>query len=377
MTQDTEIGRILMPGPTYLGMWARDTGVATLGLNRLGMTDLSGELLRRYWSVQITDNSDLTQFVFRNKGRASWTVADSFTPTETQLRAESGAFPTCVYIRTPEFPPGTREVYTDRADPDGTLWLIIALADYARHGGDRTTLHALSSQVVQAVRYLASRDVDHDHLLEQGPNEDWADTLLRRGKVSYTQALWYRCLRSAEYIFAETGQDDCRSWCARERPLVRAAINRALITRHGFYANFADGDYTSLHRSLDTALLVAFGVPPKEQARPLLSRLDGLEGPFGPAVVEPGVAVADMGPSKYPPGQYQNEGIWPWIASYHALAWACLGNRKRAREIILKVLPPALDTVHEWIDNLSGEHHHPNFATGAGALAWAITEGGL
>jgi hypothetical protein len=31
-TVDTEIGRIVMPGPTYLGMWARDTGVVTLVL---------------------------------------------------------------------------------------------------------------------------------------------------------------------------------------------------------------------------------------------------------------------------------------------------------------------------------------------------------
>jgi hypothetical protein len=34
-------------------------------------------------------------------------------------------------------------------------------------------------------------------------------------------------------------------------------------------------------------------------------------------------------------------------------------------------------TIFEWVDNLTGERHHPDFATAAGALAWAILDGGL
>ena len=63
---ETRIGRILMPGPTYLGMWARDTGVVSLGLNRLGRADLARELLHRYWSYQITPDSEPSTFIFRN-----------------------------------------------------------------------------------------------------------------------------------------------------------------------------------------------------------------------------------------------------------------------------------------------------------------------
>jgi hypothetical protein len=105
--------------------------------------------------------------------------------------------------------------------------------------------------------------------------------------------------------------------------------------------------------------------------------LDMLAGPFGPAVFEPGYVPAEIGPAKYPPGQYQNEGVWPWIASYAALARAKIGDRDGARDTIASVLGIDPVTVYEWIDNLDGRRHHADFATGAGALAWAITEGNL
>jgi glycogen debranching enzyme len=227
------------------------------------------------------------------------------------------------------------------------------------------------------VDYLCSRDADGDHLLEQGANEDWADTLLRRGKVSYTQAVWYRSLQAAERIFTAVGNTRRAAFCRQEQGLVREAINRVLLDERGFYLNYRDGETVSRRRSLDTALLVAFGVADPATARTVIHTLSRLDGPFGPAVIEPGFAPSATGPSKYPPGQYQNEGIWPWIASYFALALATVGEEERARRVICSCLGPNPHTVHEWIDNLDGEPHHPDFATGAGALAWAITEGGL
>lgn len=377
MTQVTGIGRILMPGPTYLGMWARDTGVATLGLNRLGRADLAGELLRRYWAFQITPDDDPRTFIFRNKRFANWTDADAYKPTRLQVLAEVGAFPTCVYIQTPDFPPGTREIYTDRADLDSVCWMIIALYDYYQASHDTATLVELAPQVIRALEYLRSRDDDGDCLLEQGANQDWADILLRRGKVSYTQAVWYASLGAAAGIFDVAGYGDRAEECRLLQELVGTAINDMLMTSYGYYANYRDGETISLRRSLDTALLVAFGVCPPAAALRVLNYLDTLDGPFGPSVVEPGYTPGDVGPAKYPPGQYQNEGIWPWIGSYLALAWAKIGNRERATEIIGSLLGPSPNTVHEWVNNLNGEQHHGDFATGAGALAWAITEGGL
>src|SRR5450759_435927 len=80
-TSETEIGTIVMPGPTYRGMWARDTAIVALGLTRLGKIDLAKELLCRYWSFQITPDSDPSMFVFRNKRTANWKATDALRPT--------------------------------------------------------------------------------------------------------------------------------------------------------------------------------------------------------------------------------------------------------------------------------------------------------
>jgi glycogen debranching enzyme len=374
---ETKIGRILMPGPTYLGIWARDTGVVSLGLNRLGRADLAGELLERYWSYQITPDSDPSSFIFRNKRIADWAEDHAFRPTRAELLREIGAFPTSVYIHTPDFPAGTREIYTNRADLDSVAWLIIALQDQSIYSKSDALLRRLAPAVASAVDYLRSRDADGDHLLEQGPNEDWADILLRRGKVSYTQAVWFRCLEAAAEIFTMVGDEERAAACCQEQEDVRLAINRILLTSHGYYANYVSSDRVSLRRSLDSALLVAFGVCGEEQGRSVLQMLSTLDGPFGCSVIEPGYSPDVIGPSKYPPGQYQNEGIWPWISAYLALAWARVGERHRAYDVICSLFRFQPETTHEWIDNLTGEAHHPDFATAAGALAWVITEAGL
>lgn len=373
-TQDTDIGTVLMPGPTYQGMWARDTSIVALGLIRLGKLDLARDLLRRYWGFQITAGSDPASFVFRNKTTADWTEADAFRPDSQRLRAETGAFPTSVYTASSDFPGGTREVYGDRADIDGTAWLIIALHDLYVQSGDDGMLHDLAPQVVAAVGYLRTRDLDGDHLLEQGPNEDWADILLRHGKVSYTQAVWFGCLGAAEEIFRAVGDHDRARFCHEEREAVRRAINQVLMTPHGYYANYVAADGPCRRRSLDTALLVAFGVCGKSEGHHVLAALETLSGPFGYAVIEPGYAREDIGPAKYRPGEYQNEGIWPWITCFLALAWARVGDNRRAARIIGSFFETDGQTTYEWIDGLTGHPHHPHFATAAGAAAWVIGE---
>lgn len=376
-TLDTRLGTIVIPGPTYLGMWARDTAMICLGLIRLGKLDLAKDLLCRYWAFQIAPDSDPRTFVFRNKQYAAWTEADAYHPTRRQLAAEAGAFPTCVYMRTPDFPAGTREIYGDRADPDSTAWMIIVLHDYAVQAGNIEVLKELSSGVSSAVKYLRSRDPDRDHLLEQGPNQDWADTLLRSGKVAYTQAVWLRCLGAAGQIFELLGDGEQAAACLKEAEDVRRAINRILMTPHGYYANFVAGDHVSMRRSLDTALLIAFGACDQAQGLGVLEVLSTLDGPFGPAIIEPGYSPDALGPSKYPPGQYHNEGVWPWIGAYLALAWARAGEGQRARDTLRSLVTAESDTTYEWVDGVSGEKHHPEFATAAGALAWAMGEAGL
>jgi glycogen debranching enzyme len=48
----------------------------------------------------------------------------------------------------------------------------------------------------RGIDYLTSRDQDNDGILEQDHNEDWMDTVLREGKIVYSQACWLMALTS-------------------------------------------------------------------------------------------------------------------------------------------------------------------------------------
>jgi hypothetical protein len=48
----------------------------------------------------------------------------------------------------------------------------------------------------KATAYLAKRDIDNDYLLEQDHNEDWMDSIMRVGKIVYSNASWILALRN-------------------------------------------------------------------------------------------------------------------------------------------------------------------------------------
>src|ERR671910_3721030 len=64
----------------------------------------------------------------------------------------------------------------------------------------------LVPRMLRAVGYLASRDIDNDGLLEQNHNEDWMDTVLRAGKIVYSQSCWVLALTNLSLLLIELNQ---------------------------------------------------------------------------------------------------------------------------------------------------------------------------
>ena len=59
--------------------------------------------------------------------------------------------------------------------------------------------------MLKALLYLQYRDIDNDGLLEQKHNEDWMDTILRIGKVVYSQACWILALKNFSILLRKRG----------------------------------------------------------------------------------------------------------------------------------------------------------------------------
>lgn len=351
---------IVQPSPTYEGLWARDTMIIVLGLIDAGRIDLAGDLLHTWATYQVRENDDPGEYVLLNKHRLNWTEAEISTPDTTWLRENRGGLPTSVYVGRETFPDGTREIYSCHPDPDSTAWWLIACARYAASRG-RPAIEALRPHLQAALDNLVRRDSDGDLLVEQCPNEDWADHWRRHGKVTYTQAVWYGAVQAGASL-GLSGPDP---------GAVRAAI-RGTLLRRSRPLDWQCPRTRSTRVAQDFSLLILHGILEAEESRALLDRLDCLSAPHGHRVISPGFRATRMGPYHFKRGEYQNGGIWTWLSGWEAQARAVTGDLEGAQRLIAGCFCPGCRRIYEWIEPRQGARHNPDFATGAGSILSAV-----
>ncbi len=198
------------PGDYYKAVWCRDAAYILKDQFLSGHSSVVLDQLKNIWNKQIGTNS--TKLIY---GRGS--PKTSFTP----LNAESdvignfyGALPTTIFDNF-------SEIYALNPDIDSTALMIYVstwiLTNMIRDSVDKSekvsaTVTELTEYLTpflyRGIDYLTSRDEDNDGLLEQDHNEDWMDTVLRDGKVVYSQACWLMALTSFANLLFVRGKED-------------------------------------------------------------------------------------------------------------------------------------------------------------------------
>lgn len=198
------------PGDYYKAVWCRDAAYILKDQFLSGHSTAVLDQLKNIWNKQIGTNS--TKLIY---GRGS--PKTSFTP----LNAESdvignfyGALPTTIFDNF-------SEIYALNPDIDSTALMIYVstwiLTNMIRDSVDKSekvsaTVTELTEYLIpflyRGIEYLTSRDEDNDGLLEQDHNEDWMDTVLRDGKVVYSQACWLMALTSFANLLFVRGKED-------------------------------------------------------------------------------------------------------------------------------------------------------------------------
>ncbi len=198
------------PGDYYKAVWCRDAAYILKDQFLSGHSSAVLDQLKNIWNKQIGTNS--TKLIY---GRGS--PKTSFTP----LNAESdvignfyGALPTTIFDNF-------SEIYALNPDIDSTALMIYVstwiLTNMMRDSVDKSekvsaTVTELTEYLIpflyRGIEYLTSRDEDNDGLLEQDHNEDWMDTVLRDGKVVYSQACWLMALTSFANLLFVRGKED-------------------------------------------------------------------------------------------------------------------------------------------------------------------------
>ena len=353
---------VVQPSPEYDGFWARDTMIVALGLMDVGYSGQAADLLRTWTAYQIREEDAPERYVLLNKHRLDWTEGDIECADAGWLRDNRGGLPTCVYFNRDTYADGTREIYSCHPDPDSTAWWLVACGRYVTLTGDMTFAAVLRPQLQTAMDALLHRDSDGDLLIEQCPNEDWADHMRRHGKVTYTQAVWYGAVQSAATL----------GLTAPAPAAVRRAIRGVLCTRDGQPIDWQCPRARSDRLAQDSALLILMDVLDRDEACLLLRRLDRLASPHGHRVVAPSFRRSHMGPYHFKRGEYQNAAIWTWLSGWEAQARAHLGDRETALRLIQGCFCPGCDRIYEWVNPQTGDRYNADFATGAGSLLSAI-----
>ena len=270
----------------------------------------------------------------------------------------------------------------------------------------------LIPRMLKAVKYLQSRDIDGDGLLEQKHNEDWMDTLLRTGKVVYSQACWILALKSLSNLLLKLGDQ-------RKASYIRAMANNAIFAVEQTLWSYDDQCYVDLldadlhldekmHNRLITQdislYLVALTEGDNEESSKRIRRFNKKETQIYDSFIEsepdnralctlealkrriwkneiPLVTESEIiktGPWVLKANEYHNHTFWAWITGIEMISRHRYGKIADFNCLFSKFVSPnkiQLNMLHEWVDPITfdGKGAFP-FRTGISSIRLAVLD---
>jgi glycogen debranching enzyme len=418
------------PGGYYKAVWCRDASYILKDWFLSGrMEDVMQEVMF-LWSHQITQTSEKLVY---GRGSPEMKYLSRIAKPEVQEKFD-GAMPTTIFH-------GFSEVYSQNPDIDSTAltisttsWILNAylkaglfLPPPSSSSFSSSVEQELDKQIstvvsdpsvvinfaiprmLKAVDYLASRDIDGDGLLEQGHNEDWMDTVLRAGKIVYSQACWILALSNLSELLSELGNRK-----EVDRIMALAIKTMDAVERHLWseedcsYIDLQETDHIGVpHMTLtqDVSLYIIaltenmrmqnmLEVQLKnsrkgkmikyDQIARAVSTLDAIKTRIWqnkwPLVTE--AELKTTGPWKLHPNQYHNHTFWPWTTGIEMQARSCLSRFEECDQLMSTLLrgnnnnsPNDLLAFYEWINPTTGKGDGAfPFRTGISTIRIAITD---
>jgi hypothetical protein len=391
------------PGGYYKAVWCRDASYILRDWFVCGrVEDVMHEMLF-IWSHQISAGGEK---VIYGRGSPEMQYASQVAGSDVHREFE-GALPSTIFR-------GFSEVYAARPDIDSTALMVSVTAWVLdRHLKSGTSLQASGADVpghaelrmsavvarpsvvmdfvvprlLRAVEYLASRDVDGDGLLEQGHNEDWMDTVLRSGKIVYSQACWILALGSLSSLLMELDKKDEAGRLASMARRAMGAVEDVLWSeKDGTYADLLDTGQRPLTQDVSMYLVAVTENAGQLPARPEFGNraertLDALKARIWkdkwPLVTEK--ELEKTGPWVLHPNEYHNHTFWPWTTGIEMLAHSRFGRIHECHALLSMLASDDTGAksraFYEWVNPITnvGSGAYP-FRTGISAIRIAIAD---
>jgi hypothetical protein len=427
------------PGGYYQAIWCRDASYILRDWSLSGNTTGALKQLYLIWSHQIEPGKEKLVY-----GRGSPEMQFLSEEAKQDKQKEfAGALPTTIYQA------GFSEVYGQNPDIDSTALMVSTTSRIlakslkgkkkvlssndqfsvptiaSEHSPDYVSalmlklgitdpakaINFLIPRMLRAVDYLAKRDTDGDGLLEQNHNEDWMDTVLRAGKIVYSQACWILALKNlAALLAALDRQDEAVKIRRMADRAIQAAEDKLWSEQDGAYIDIQEthhigGPYRTLTQDVSLYLVALSeksrkdnlpddleGTPSsKEQVKKAdddrdvhatraNSTLDALKSRTWkekwPLVTE--VALKSTGPWILKPHQYHNLTFWPWTTGIEMLARSRFDRQEECSSLLSTLTSESqlrMHTFYEWINPITNEGNGAfPFRTGISAVRVAIVD---
>jgi hypothetical protein len=286
-----------------------------------------------------------------------------------------------------------------------------------------------------AIECLASRDIDGDALLEQDHNEDWMDSVMRAGKIVYSQACWILALTNFSILLQLLNKrNETVQKILKLADATIAAVEQKLWSEEdGAYIDIQEthhtgGPYRTLTQDIslyvvaltentrmDSLSIHNYGSSISNDNNNNSDRMNNLLQPRmikwldrgkrdedddrdksnydrlvstlaairkrawkekWPLVTE--VELKSTGPWHLKPYEYHNHTFWPWTTGIEMLARARFRQFKEC-DILLSTLAaqghPHIHTFYEWLNPINDTSGgvYP-FRTGIAAVRLAISD---
>lgn len=336
--------------------WARDFGFATYGLMEIGEDEVVREGLEVFLIYQRPDG----QFPVKVH---STSIVDRYL--HSFFRREQP-------ITAPIKPKYVTAHNTISLDGNGLL--VIAALHYVEGSGDHDFGRRHWPALKRAVAWMESHAVLSNGLLRQGPYSDWADSIARRGRIFYTNVIYWKALHELARAAVHYGDEG-----EHELYKAKAGHVRRAIQDHFWRAERGYFITSSHHQTLSSAgnlMAIAWGLATGEQAHTILDTMEI----FGLADPIPTQVTHRLYPSNYVGLEnrlagiihYHSRAAWLWIGAWHVIALARVGRIDEA-EVLLRRIDETIardGVVHEVYDP-AGHHLSTRWYTSEAPLTWS------
>jgi glycogen debranching enzyme len=225
---------------------------------------------------------------------------------------------------------------------DGQALLVIAALAYSQETGNKIFLENHWGELKAAMKWLENylRGPEDDPLLHQGAFADWADSIARRGRVLYTNIVYWKAL--SEMAVAATQLDlqpEAVYYFTRAENVLRA-INQHFWREDLGY--FITSDELKQLSSDGNLLAIAWGLASHEQAERILKVMEEakMADPVPTRVTYPSYPKQLIALENLLGGlaSYHTSASWLWLGAWHIIALVGTSHLEEAQKLLARTL---------------------------------------